>query len=70
MKTVGTLLVVAGLGAVLLGALLLALARLGLDRLPGDVVLRRGNVVFYAPLGLSVLLSLVLTVVLTLLARR
>jgi len=64
------LLVVAGLGAVLLGVALLVLVRLGLDRLPGDVVLRRGNVVFYAPLGLSVLVSLLLTILLTLLVRR
>lgn len=59
-------------GAVLMavgGALLLA-SRLGLTRLPGDLVLRRGNVTVYAPLGLMILLSVVLTLVLNLFLRR
>ena len=53
-----------------LGAVFLLLARIGVGRLPGDVVLRRGNFTLYAPLGLMVVLSVVLTVALNLLLRR
>jgi len=40
-----------------------------LGRLPGDVVIRRGNVTFYFPLGTSILVSAILTVLFTVLRR-
>ncbi|MDQ3363575.1 MAG: DUF2905 domain-containing protein [Actinomycetota bacterium] len=46
------------------------LGRLGLDRLPGDLVLRRGNFSVYFPIGLMVMLSIVGTIVLNVLLRR
>jgi hypothetical protein len=55
--------------AVIGGALLLA-SKLGIARLPGDVVLRKGNFTFYAPIGLMVLLSVIATIVLNVIARR
>jgi len=59
------------LGAVLIAAGLvwLAAARLGLGHLPGDIVIERGNFRLYLPLGTSVLISIVLTLVLWLLGR-
>lgn len=53
-----------------LGVLLLLLGRFGLDRLPGDLVLRRGSLTVYFPLGLMILLSVVGTIVLNVLLRR
>ena len=52
------LLVVAGVAAVVGAALLLA-GKLGLERLPGDIVIRRDGLTIYIPLGLMLLLSLV-----------
>jgi hypothetical protein len=49
---------------------LLLLSRLGVTRLPGDIVFRGKNVTFYFPLGVSIVLSIVLTVVLNLFSRR
>jgi len=69
-ETIGKLLLGLGLVIAAVGAALLVLSRLGLHRLPGDVVIRRGNVVFYSPLGLSILLSVLLTVALSILARK
>lgn len=62
---------------ILLGVVLLALGLFfslsgkffGLGRLPGDIVVRRGNFTLYVPLATSILLSLVLTLVLRILRR-
>ena len=53
-----------------LGGAFLLLGRLGLDRLPGDLVFRRGNATFYFPIGLMILISVVGTIVLNLVFRR
>jgi multisubunit Na+/H+ antiporter MnhG subunit len=55
---------------IVLGALFLLLGRLGIDRMPGDLVFRRGNETFYFPIGLMILLSVVGTIVLNLVFRR
>jgi hypothetical protein len=60
-----------GLGLVLivLGVLWPYLSRLGLGRLPGDIVIERGNLSCAVPIATSILLSLLLTLILNLLAR-
>jgi hypothetical protein len=70
MDTIGKLLIAVAIAAAILGLLFLALSQLGLDRMPGDIVVRRGNFVFYSPLGLSLVLSMLLTIALNLHARR
>lgn len=59
------------LGIVLVAAGLLwpLLQKLGLGRLPGDIVLERGNFRLYLPLGTSILISVVLSLLLWLLNR-
>jgi Protein of unknown function (DUF2905) len=54
--------------AVVGGGLLLA-AKLGLERLPGDIVIKRDGFTLYAPIGLMIVLSIVLTIVLNLISR-
>ena len=66
----GKLLLICGLAIAALGGVVLLISRTGLHRLPGDIVVRRGNFTFYAPIGLMILLSIILTVVLNLIARR
>ena len=69
MREIGRLLVI--LGAVLLvaGLVLPYASRIGIGRLPGDFVYRRGNFSFYFPLMTSILLSIVLTLILWLFRR-
>jgi multisubunit Na+/H+ antiporter MnhG subunit len=67
---VGKLLIGGAIVLLVLGALFLLLGRLGIDRLPGDLVFRRGNATFYFPIGLMILLSVVGTIVLNLVFRR
>jgi hypothetical protein len=57
-------LIVIGLVILVAGLLWPYLSRIGLGRLPGDIVIERGNATFYFPLMTCLLLSLLLTVVL------
>ena len=60
-----------GIGLVLLGALLLLAARIGLPlgRLPGDISYRGKNFAVLAPLGTSLLISVLLSLFLYLISR-
>lgn len=64
-----TLLALAAVLAVL-GLLLIAVGKGLVPRLPGDLVLGGKNVRVFIPIGTSILLSLVLTVLLNLFFRR
>jgi Protein of unknown function (DUF2905) len=71
MIDIGRFLIVVGLVVVVLGVVLVLFGRVpGLGRLPGDIYLQRGNWTFYFPLGTSIVLSVVLTLVLWLIGRR
>ncbi len=66
----GKLLIGGAVVLLVIGALFLLLGRLGIDRLPGDLVFRRGEAAFYFPIGLMILISIVGTIVLNLVFRR
>jgi hypothetical protein len=55
--TLGIVLIVAGL-------LWPVLQKLGLGRLPGDIVIERENFRLYLPLGTSVLISVIISLIL------
>ena len=55
------ILIVAGIVLLVTGLLWPLIARLGLGRLPGDIVIERQNFRFYFPLVTSILVSVVLT---------
>jgi Protein of unknown function (DUF2905) len=57
-------LILLGLAILLVGLLWPYLNRLGLGRLPGDIVIQRDNVTFYFPLMTCLLLSLLFSLVL------
>jgi hypothetical protein len=63
------LLAAAAMLAVVAGGLLLA-SKLGLERLPGDIVIKRGNFTLYAPIGLMIVLSVVGSILLNLFLRH
>jgi len=70
MDTLGRALLVMGVLLILLGGAFLAFSKLGWTRLPGDIVWRKGNFTFYAPLGLMIVVSILLTIGLNLFSRR
>jgi uncharacterized membrane protein len=70
LEGVGKLLIGGAVVLLVLGGLLFLLGRFGVDRLPGDLVFRRGDFTLYFPIGLMILLSVVGTIVLNILFRR
>jgi uncharacterized membrane protein len=70
LEGVGKLLFGGAVVLLVLGGVFFLLGRFGVDRLPGDLVLRRGNFTLYFPIGLMILLSVVGTVVLNIIFRR
>lgn len=61
--------IVLGLALLIVGILWPYLSRLGLGRLPGDIVIERENFTLYFPLMTSLLISLLFSLVLWLLNR-
>ena len=57
-------LIVLGLAILLMGLLWPYLSKLGLGRLPGDIVIERENVTLHIPLATCLMLSLVLSLIL------
>jgi hypothetical protein len=57
------LLVILGLAILLIGLLWPYLSRIGLGRLPGDIIIERDNVTFYFPLITCLLLSLLFSLI-------
>jgi uncharacterized membrane protein len=70
LEALGKLLIGGAVVLLVLGGLLFLLGRFGLDRLPGDLVFKRGDFTLYIPIGLMILLSVVGTVVLNIIIRR
>jgi hypothetical protein len=68
MSSLGRTMMLFGVILLVVGALMTVVGRL--PRLPGDILIRRDSLVIYIPLATSLVLSLLLTVILSLLARR
>jgi len=68
-RDLGRLLILLGAVTLLAGLALTFFGRIGLGRLPGDLVYRRGNFTFYFPLMTSILLSIALSLLLWLFRR-
>jgi hypothetical protein len=72
MQDLGRALIFFGVVIAIVGAVLYfsGRANLPLGRLPGDISYRKGNFSFFAPLGTSILLSIILSLILYFLNRR
>jgi hypothetical protein len=62
-------LIILGVVLIAVGLLWPVLQKLGLGRLPGDIVLERENFRFYFPIAASLIISIVLSLILWLLNR-
>jgi ABC-type transport system involved in multi-copper enzyme maturation permease subunit len=70
LEPLGRLLVALGIGIAVVGGLLILLARMGVSGIPGSLVFRGERVTVFVPIGLSILVSIILTVVLNFIFRR
>jgi hypothetical protein len=70
MSELGRFLIVAGVILVIVGAVFLLAHKIPwLGHLPGDISYKRGNFRFYFPLGTSILISIILTLIFYLFRR-
>jgi hypothetical protein len=70
LSSVGRFLLIAAAFVAVVGLVLLAMGKGLIPRLPGDIAIERKNFRLYFPLGTSLLISLVLTLLLNLFVRR
>lgn len=71
MSEIGKFLILLGIIIIVLGLLLSFTGKLTfIGKLPGDIVIKKKNFVFYFPLGTSILLSIILSLILYLLSKR
>ncbi|RMG73613.1 MAG: DUF2905 domain-containing protein [Nitrospirae bacterium] len=71
LEEIGKLLILFGIIIVAVGAFLILGGKLPfLGKLPGDILIQRKNFTFYFPLGTSILLSIILSLILWLISRR
>lgn len=67
----GKFLILLGIIFVLLGLILIFVPKIPfIGKLPGDIYVKKDNFTFYFPLGTSILISLLLTLILNLIFRR
>ncbi len=69
MRQFGITFIILGAVLIVFGIALAYSGRLGIGRLPGDFVWRRGNFTFYVPLATSILLSIVISLLFWLFRR-
>ncbi|MFB0565948.1 MAG: DUF2905 domain-containing protein [Candidatus Aminicenantaceae bacterium] len=62
LRNLGNLLIISGVIVIIVGIILKQAVKLkGLGRLPGDIIVQKGNFTFYFPLATCLVLSLVLS---------
>jgi hypothetical protein len=71
MEQMGKFVMIIGVSLLALGALLWLGGKVpGIGKLPGDILIKRGNFTFYFPLATSILLSIILSIILALFRRK
>lgn len=67
---IGKVLILVGVISLVAGGLFVLLGKTGITSLPGDLKFSKGNFRFYFPIGTSIVLSIILTVLLNLFLRN
>lgn len=68
-QIMGKYLIIFGILFVIIGVLLFVGGRIGLGKLPGDIIVRKKNFVFYFPLVTCIIISIILTLIFNLIPR-
>ena len=70
MSQLGRVLIAIGLMVAVVAGVMVVFGRLGVGRLPGDLVFERKNVKVYVPIVTSIVISVVLTLLANVFLRR
>lgn len=71
MNEIGKFLIILGLLILVFGLMLTFAGKIPLiGKLPGDIMIQKRNFVFYFPIGTSILLSIILSLIFYFLSRR
>ena len=70
MSDFGKTLIVFGIVLIFLGAAIMFFSRHSLPVLPGDIMIRKKNFVFYFPIASAILISIILTIIFNLIFRK
>ena len=65
----GKSLIMMGIALIILGVIVTVGAKMGIGKLPGDIIVKRGNMTFYFPIVTSILLSIIITLLINFLRR-
>ncbi|NSW90855.1 MAG: DUF2905 domain-containing protein [Firmicutes bacterium] len=68
-QIMGKYLIIFGIIFVIIGVFLFVGGRIGLGKLPGDIIVRKKNFVFYFPLITCIIISIILTLIFNLIPR-
>lgn len=67
---IGKILIISGIIFLVVGAVIILGGRLGLGKLPGDVVIKNQSFTFYFPIVTCIILSIILTIIFNIFSRR
>lgn len=67
---IGRMLVIVGIMFVIVGGLFILFSKIGLPKLPGDILIKNGNVTFYFPWVTSIIISIILSLIFYLFFRK
>jgi hypothetical protein len=60
MQGLGNILILTVIVLIIFGVLFIFFHKLPFGKLPGDIIIKKGNFTFYFPLGLSIIASIIL----------
>lgn len=70
MNETGRTIIIAGVVLIVVGIALSLLGKVpGVGKLPGDILIKKENFTFYAPIATTLIISLILTVLINLFTR-
>lgn len=69
MESIGRLLILLSILIFCIGIILVLGSKVGLGKLPGDILFKKGNITFYFPIVTSIIISIILSIILNLLRR-
>ncbi len=70
MHGLGKILIITGILLIVFGLLFIFFHKLTFGKFPGDIIIKKGNFTFYFPLGLSIVISIILTIIMYFVGKR